>query len=179
MIKRRYLAYVVVVLLAALPLFSFTQDKKETGEVKWYTIEQAQELMKKEKRKIYIDVYTDWCGWCKVMERNTFSDPKIAELLNTEYYAVKLNAEGKDDIVFKDRTFKYVEQGRSGYHELAAALLNGKLSYPTSVFLDENLNLIQPLAGYMAPEKLEPILTYLGEDIYKKQTWEEYMASRQ
>lgn len=174
---KKHLIYLFV-LLISFPLLSFVQNENEEELINWYTIEEVQELMKKEKRKVYIDVYTDWCGWCKVMDKKTFTDPKVAEILNTDFYAVKLDGEGKEDIIFKDRTFKYVQQGRSGYHELAAALLNGKLSYPTSVILDENLNLMQPFPGYMAPEKLTPILEFIGQDIYKTQTWEEYMTGK-
>ena len=165
--------------LLILTSFSFTKtDAQEEVKVKWYTIEEAQQLVKKEKRKIYIDVYTDWCGWCKVMENKTFTDPEIAEMLNTKFYAVKLDGEGKEDIVFKDQTFKFVPSGRNGYHELAAALLQGKLSYPTSIFLDEDLNLLTPLPGYYPPEKLEPILNYIGNDIYKTTSYQDYLANQ-
>lgn len=179
-----YRYILTLAILVAFALFSsFTgstekKDDKNTSQITWYTMEEVQELMKKEKRKIYIDVYTDWCGWCKVMDKNTFTDPDVANLLNTKFYAVKLDGEGKEDITFKDYTFKYVQNGRSGYHELAAALMNGKMSYPTSVFLDENFNMIQPFPGYLTPEKLEPILEFLGDDIYKTQSWEDYLANR-
>ncbi len=172
-------ALLSILLLTAISLsFAFIQPTVETENelVKWYTIEEAQELMKTEKRKVYIDVFTDWCGWCKVMDKKTFTDPEVANLLNTKFYAVKLDGEGKEDIVFKDQTFKFVAQGRNGYHELAAALLQGKLSYPTSIFLDEDLNLLSPLPGYYPPEKLYPILKYIGEDIYKTTSYEDYMT---
>jgi len=176
--KKIIVAGVVVIL--AMSSFSFIQrETEEEGLVKWYTIEEAQQLVKKEKRKIYIDVYTDWCGWCKVMEKKTFSDPDIAKMLNTKFYAVKLDGEGKEDIVFKDQVYKYVASGRSGYHELAAALLQGKLSYPTSIFLDEDLNLLSPLPGYYPPEKLQPVLEYIGDDIYKTVSYQEYLSKQQ
>ena len=78
--------------------------------------------------------------------------------------------------MFKDKVFKFVPQGRRGYHELAAAMMNGKLSYPTTVYLDEQLNVIQPIPGYMTVDNLEPILIFLGENYYKKQTWQEFLT---
>ncbi len=153
-------------------------EKEEESKVKWHSIEEVQELLKTEKRKVYIDIYTDWCGWCKVMDKKTFTNDDIAELLNTKFYAVKLDGEGKEDINFRNHTFKFVAQGRNGYHELAAALLQGKMSYPTSVFLDENLNVLTPLPGYQTPEKLEPILTFIGDDIYKSKSYEDYIKNQ-
>lgn len=152
-------------------LESYGQEK-----IKWYTIEQVQKLNEDQPKKIFVDVYTDWCGWCKKMEATTFQDPKIIKQLNENFYAVKLNAEGKEEIRFKNRIYKYVPQGQRGYHELAAAFLNGKLSYPTSVYLDENLDLIQPIPGFMTVKDLEPILIYLGEGRYKNQTWQEFLT---
>ncbi|MTI38740.1 thioredoxin family protein [Fulvivirga lutimaris] len=167
------LAFIFGVLLSQS---SFAQD----GEVNWLSFEEAVEKSKTEKRKIFIDVYTDWCGWCKVMDKNTFSQPVIAAYLNENFYAVKLNAEQREDIIFRDHTFKFVESGRRGYHELAASLLNNKLSYPTVVFLDENFNIIQPLPGYQKPDRFEMIVKFIGGDNFKNtdwQTWESEFVS--
>ncbi len=151
---------------------------QEIQQVKWYTIEEVQELVKNEPRKIYIDMYTDWCGWCKVMDKKTFTDESIANHLNTSFYAVKFDAEGKENITFRDQTFKFIPQGSRGYHELAAALMQGNMSYPTSVFLDENLNLISPLPGYYPPEKLDPILEFIGGDHYKTINYEQFLSNK-
>jgi thioredoxin-related protein len=150
---------------------SFGQEK-----IRWYTMDEVQKVHADSPKKIFVDVYTDWCGWCKKMDATTFQDPRIIKQLNSNFYAVKLNAEGMEDITFKDRTYQFVPQGRRGYHELAAAFLNGKLSYPTTVYLDENMNLIQPIPGYLKVEDLEPILIFLGENRYKNQTWQEFLT---
>lgn len=146
----------------------------EDSAVKWITFEQAVEKSKIEKRKIFIDVYTNWCGWCKVMDRNTFNDPNVAKLLNEKFYAVKLNAEQREEIVFKGTTFKFIENGNSGYHQLAASLLNNQLSYPTGIFLDEDFNMLQPLPGYRQAPEFHKIAQYIGEGFYKKIKWDEF-----
>jgi thioredoxin-related protein len=151
---------------------------QEAETVKWYTIEEVQKLIKNEPRKIYIDMYTDWCGWCKVMDKKTFTDDRISSKLNSTFYAVKFDAEGKDPVDFKNQTYSFVAQGARGYHELAAALMQGKMSYPTSVFLDENLNVISPLPGYYPPEKLDPILEFIGEDHYKTTNYEQFLSKK-
>ena len=101
------------------------------SQVQWYTIEEAFALTKTEPRKIVIDVYTDWCTWCKVMDKNTYENQIIADYLNHKFYAVKFNAEQQEDVFINGTTYKFVASGSRGYHELAAALLNGNMGYPT------------------------------------------------
>jgi thioredoxin-related protein len=161
----------IAALFSVLILMGAASSAPVNGVVKWMTFEEAVEKSKSEKRKIFIDVYTDWCGWCKVMDKNTFSEPKIAKILNEEFYPVKFDAEQRENVVFNGHTFKFVPSGNKGYHELAASLLNNKLSYPSVVFLDEDFKMIQPLAGYQRPEEFHKIIQFIGEDHYKTITW--------
>lgn len=160
-----------ILLMSVLFITSAFSPAGEEVKVQWLSFEEAVEKSKTEKKKIFIDVYTDWCGWCKVMDKNTFSQPVIAKYLNDHFYAVKLDAEQKEDITFREQTFKFVPSGRKGYHQLAAALLQNKMSYPTVVFLDEEFNIIQPLPGYQKPEAFEPIVMYFGSNSYKNTDW--------
>jgi thioredoxin-related protein len=146
------------------------------GAVKWMTFEEAVEKSKLEKRKIFIDVYTDWCGWCKVMDKETFSEPEVAKILNEKFYPVKFNAEQRENVEFNGTTFKFVPSGGKGYHELAAALLNNKLSYPTVVFLNEEFAMIQPLPGFQKPEEFHKIIQFIGDDHFKTVTWKDWQA---
>ncbi|HNL38131.1 MAG TPA: thioredoxin family protein, partial [Saprospiraceae bacterium] len=132
------------------------------------------EKSKTEKRKIFVDVYTDWCGWCKRMDDSTFADPFVAQYLNDHYYPVKFNAEQQKDIVFKDKTYHFKRNGARGTHELAIEWLNNRLSYPTVVFLDENFSVIQPLPGFLDPAKLEAILNYFGTNSHYTTPWDTY-----
>lgn len=147
---------------------------KETVKVNWMTLEQAIEKSKTEKRKIYIDVYTDWCGWCKQMDSTTFGSSAVAQYLNDNYYPVKFNAEQVQDVTLLGKTYKFVKSGSRGHHEVAAYWLNNRLSFPTSVFLDEGLNTIQPLPGYLEATKMEAILHYFGSNSHKTTPWESY-----
>ncbi len=143
-----------------------TYAQEHGGPVKWYSFEQAVEKNKAEKRPIFIDVYTDWCGWCKVMDKETFSEPKVAKLLNEKFYAVKFNAEQTDDVVFNGQTFKYVPQARS--HQLAMALLNNQMSYPTVVFLNSEYTSAFPIPGYRKAPEFHRYLTFFAEGYDKK-----------
>ncbi len=167
----------IACLLILVSVTSMTTDRPETPDespVKWLTFEEALKKSKTEKRPVFIDVYTDWCGWCKVMDKNTFSDPEVAKLLNEKFYAVKFNGEQKEDVVFDGNTFKFVASGRNGYHQLAAALLNNQLSYPTVVFLDEEFKMIQPLPGYKKPNEFHPIAQFIGGGYYKTIKWDDW-----
>ena len=148
--------------------------KTNAAQIEWLSWDEAVKRMEKEPRKIMIDVYTDWCGWCKKMDATTMKDPMIAQLMNENWYAVKMDGEQKEDIEFKGRTYKFVAQGRRGYHELPAEMMNGRMSYPTLVFLDENYGVIQPLPGYRQAPELEKILAYFGGDFYKSTSWETF-----
>lgn len=165
----------------ALAIFMLAQGFKpaEKTEIEWITFEEMVQRNEKEPKKIIIDVYTDWCGWCKKMDASTFQNEEISRYISENYHAVKFDAEQKESITFNGKEFKFIEQGRRGYHELAAALMNGKMSYPTVVFLDENLNMIQPLPGFKGPADMEAILHYFGDNAYKGTQWDEFVKSFQ
>lgn len=152
----------------------------EGTAVKWMTFEEAVKRSETEKRKIFIDVYTDWCGWCKVMDKNTFTDSKIAKLLNEEFYPVKFDAEQTADVVFRGNTFKFVPYGNKGSHQLAMALLNNQMSYPNFVFLDEEFRIVPiiegytSLPGYRKPEEFHIFVNFVSGDFYKKVAFQDY-----
>ena len=133
-------------------------------KVKWYTLDEALKLNAKAPRKIMIDVYTDWCGWCKVMDRETFGNPTIARYINAHFYPVKFNAESTDAISFAGRKFQ--NQGQ-GAHQFAAWLLNGRMSYPSVAYLTGKLELIAAVPGFYNPEKIEPLLHFIVEEKYR------------
>lgn len=172
------LTFLALFLFANL-LFAKEPNPSSNSKVQWMSFEEAVRKSENgEKRKIFIDVYTDWCGWCKKMDATTFSQPEIAEYLNTEYYAVKLDAERKDTVRVNGKAYVFVPQGRRGYHELAAALLNGKMSYPTVVLLDEAFNMIQSIPGYRQAPELDQILKYYGQDMHKQNvSFEDFKAN--
>lgn len=152
----------------------FAQQKTTSAinELKWLTIQEAYNLTQKEPRKTIVDVYTVWCGWCKVMDRETYTNPAIIEYLNKNFYMVKLDAESKQDIIIGSTKYSY--DANSGANQAAAALLQGKMSYPTTVFLDAQYNMIQPLPGFLNAKSFHEIVTYLGGDYNKKEPFEQY-----
>lgn len=150
------------------------QTKVETAKINWLSWDQAMAKSKENKRKILVDVFTSWCKWCDRMDEVTYQDPKIVKYINDNYYAVKLDAEYKEDLQYLGKTYSFVKEGKNGYHELAAVLLNGRLSFPSTAFLDEEQNLIQSIMGYKSPASFECILSYIGANHYKSLPWSTY-----
>lgn len=145
--------------------------------INWVSWEEAIELSKHEKKKIFIDVYTDWCGWCKKMDSNTFQESHIAAYINKHYYAIKFNAEQREAIELNGKVYKFVKSGRRGYHELAATIMRGKMSYPTIVFLDEEYEILQAIPGFRDVETFEMIMTYFGENHHTETPWKKYSGN--
>lgn len=170
------LSFVVISAKAQYPLLP-PPAQENKGDVKWYTIQEAERLNKIHPKKIMIDVYTDWCGWCKKMDKATFSHPVISKILNEYYYAVKFDAESTDSVIFNGQ--KYINENNNGNggrstHQLAITLLKGQLSYPSIVYFTEKLEFLGPVPGYKTPEQQELILTYIALDKFKTVTYEEF-----
>lgn len=159
--------------LAIVPSFSIAQEKKSDAAIAWLSFEDAVEQNNKAPKKIFIDMYTEWCGWCKRMDKTTFQDPAVSAYMNKHFYAVKFDAERKDSILFKDQYFKFKPEYKS--NELAAIMMNGQMSYPTSVYIDSLSNLIGPVPGYLTAEQFMPVLKYFAEDIYLTTKWDDYV----
>jgi uncharacterized protein YyaL (SSP411 family) len=135
-------------------------------KIKWYTWEEAIELNKKAPKKLFIDLYTDWCGWCKRMDATTFSDPAVIQHMNENYYPIKFDAEQKEEVVYNGHTFKFIDSGRRGVHELAYSLLDGQLSYPSYVYMTEKVERIYVSKGYKPAEQFIQELNYFTEEKY-------------
>ena len=153
---------------------SFATQTSANEGIEWMSFEEAMEATTANPKLIFIDVYTDWCGYCKLMDKSTFIDPAIVEVLNENFYAVKLNAEQKEDIQFDGHTFKYVPNGRRGYHAIAASLLDQKLSYPSFVYLDKNKSRISISPGYKNATMMLKELHYIAGEHYKTLPFDKY-----
>jgi thioredoxin-related protein len=163
---------IVFILLIAFGLNVSAQEK-----VNWVSFEKAVELNKKNPKPFLIDIYTDWCGWCKKMDRDTYANPVIAAYINKNYHAVKMDGEGNEPITYKDYTFKLQQQGRTKYHELTAALMNGKLSYPTTVILNKEEKLLDRIPGYLDARKMEMVLAYFTRKERKPKKWADFVKN--
>lgn len=150
-------------------------------QIDWISLNEAEKRMQKEPRKVLVDVYTSWCGPCKMMEQNTFKNPQIVEYINKNYYAVKFNAESPDELTFRGTTYKNEgydpnKTGRNSTHDLARAIapVSGRIAYPTVVYMDENFKILAPVQGYHTPQQIEPILKYIAESDYTSTSFDDF-----
>lgn len=160
-------------LLIGIITFAFA-DKKKSNEngIKWVTVEQAEALMKKTPKKIYVDVFTSWCGWCKVMDKKTFSNPDVIAYMNENFYCIHMDAENTSKIMLKGKEYGAYEGSKN--NALAVEWLGGRMSYPTSVFLDEDFVNPQPVPGYLEVPQIEMIAKYFVENKHKTTPFETY-----
>lgn len=142
--------------------------------IKWISFEEAMRKSQKDPKKVFVDIYTDWCLWCTRMEKSTFQHPTIAKYINENFYPVKLDAEMRKAISFKNNNyvFRPGEGSRgNGVHEMAIYLTRGRLNYPSVVFLDENMSNPQPVPGFLNPTRMDKLLKFFGENYYKQIDW--------
>ncbi len=168
------LAIIVVVIQSFVSKSSIFSD--EISPVKWYSFSEAVELQKKSPRPIMVDVYTQWCGPCKMMSKNTFGNAQIAKYLNEHFYCVKFDAETYDSVSFNGYVFKNNNPigTQRPVHDFANSILDGKLQYPSVVFLNEQIQRLQVVVGYYQPEPFEPIMKFFGSGKYKDTKWEDF-----
>jgi len=163
----------ILILFLFLQTSLMAQTIEPPALVKWYDIETAEKLFKKNPKPILIDVYTDWCSWCKYMMKTTFANPQIANYINNNYYAVRLNAESNDTIRFRDSVFTSFKSGKKYIQSLAYTLLDGRLSYPSFVYLDvKGRKTVIP--GYLDIRKQEPLLYYFAENVNESTPYNYY-----
>ncbi len=173
--KRFFLTLIIVLLFG---VNSFSQNNSKSV-IKWMSFKEAIELNSKSlKKKIIVDAYTSWCFWCKKMDETTFSHPEIAKYINEHFWAVKLNAESKDTIEINGT--KYINpnpNANRSTHQLAAALLQNQMSYPSYAFLDETNTGITVIPGYYSPKDYEVVLHFIAYNAYKTTTFEKFKNS--
>lgn len=142
-----------ILFIGGLVFFGFINKPDDQKEINWLSITEAYQKNQEEPRKIFVDVYTDWCGWCKKMDKETFSDPEVVDMVNDKFYAVKLNAENTEPITMAGDTTTAQMIARS----------MGVTGYPTIVYIKEDFKTIQPVPGYQNAKKFKSTLEKILE----------------
>lgn len=137
-------------------------------QIEWMSWEEANKANELEKKKFLVDVFTEWSTWCKVMDRETFSDSTVSQYIKEHFYAIKLNAEQKESIFWNGKEFKWMPSGLNGVHELAYALCDGQMSYPCTVFMTENHERIRISKGFKDAKTFYNELRFAAEEHYLK-----------
>ena len=158
-----------IIFLIAIIAFSINIKAQE---INWVSLNKALELQKENPKKIMIDVYTNWCGPCKLLDKKTFQNEDVVAFVNKNYYAVKFNGEGNDSIQYKGNAYsnpnydKTKANKRNSSHGFANYI--GISAYPTIAFLNEEGDFIIPLKGFYGPQQLEFYLKMFLNDEHKE-----------
>ncbi|MBR9831588.1 thioredoxin family protein [bacterium] len=123
------------------------------AQVDWINIKEVTTQLVMEKKPIVLFIHTDWCKICKMQEETVFSDEIVAKHINTQFYALNLNAEEKQSLTFLGRTYAGATANR--YHELAEYLgkSNKEFYFPTLIILNEQLEVVYKKAGLVSKEE--------------------------
>jgi len=137
----------------------------------WMSIDEVAGKLQKEQRPILIDLYTTWCGWCKEMDKKTYSNKQVAQYLQDKFYPVKVDAETHTTINWNGRTYQFNPNYRS--NEFALYLTHGRLEFPTTIIIPPGGE-PQAIPGYLEPKELELLVKYFGEGKFGKVSFDDY-----
>jgi thioredoxin-related protein len=164
----------VLIAVLALVVAGARRPVPPPPAINWMSVEDAAGRLQKEKRPVLIDLYTTWCGWCRQMDKKTYSNKQVAQYLQEKFYTVKVDAETKDVINWNGRTYRFNADYRS--NEFALYLTHGRLEFPTTIIIPPGGE-PQAIPGYMEPKELELLVKYFGEGYYNKLSFDEYQKS--
>ncbi len=157
-------------LLIPLLAFSFrvsssvSKDEQADSEIAWKDFEEGVALSAKEKKMLVIDIYTDWCHWCKVMDKDTYGNKDVREYMQKHAIFAKLNPEKPQKYKFKGAEYSGEELSR----------LFGVTGFPTTAFMSAKGELLTTISSFIPPEKFRIILEYLAENWYEKMKFDEF-----
>ena len=177
---KRVLLFAVPVVMLSVALLAWKKTppppSAPTEEIHWITsFDELQAKMQANPKKVYVDIYTDWCGWCKKMDASTFQNPALIKYMNNNFYAVRFNAETQQVIHFQGKEYTFNPQFKM--NTLAAELMKGTPSFPTAIFMMENFQNPNPIPGYRTVPELETMLTYFGDNAFRHQSWDAYQKT--
>lgn len=159
----------LIYLLTLISTISFSvyaqADKKADGEgVKWYTYDEAIELIEYHPKKILLFLEADWCSICKEMKREIFPRTDINSIMNEKFYPVRIDIESNKQLMYQGE--KISEKQLSKRMKIYAT--------PTFIFLDEREVILGNKPGFIDAEELKNLLAYIYSDAYQLVSFQEY-----
>lgn len=159
--------HILILFISSLLCFELSESQENNSKLKWLNFNDAVKVSEKSNKKLLVDVYTDWCSWCKKMDSNVYANEKVLEYLNKNFVVVKLNAEGKTTVNFKDTIYSAAEFSQG----------MGVTGYPATLFFTANGNLITLLPGYVEAPMFLNVLRYISESRYEKESFDTFLKS--
>lgn len=161
----RFLLSLIVVSVFSLTGFGPPQGAEK---LTWYSFDEGVSKAQKENKQVLVDFYTDWCGWCKEMDKTTYSDRDVISYLNDKFVVIRLNPEKDGTLKFGDKQFKNME----------FSLGVGVNGYPATLFMESDYEILQLVPGYMPAETFMYYIGFFGDRWYEKGGQTAYDAAR-
>jgi thioredoxin-related protein len=130
------------------------------------SFEEALAKAKTDNKRVIVDIYTDWCGWCKKMDKDVYGNSEIKKIVKKSFVLVKLDAESRELISYKGK--KYTGAELAAYFEATG--------YPTTIFLEPDGSVIKftydsstmkNIPGYFKKDDFKKILIFFRDGKYK------------
>ena len=152
---------------AGVTMFATPEPAPPSGaKIEWKNFNDGLAVAKSQKKKILVDVYTDWCGWCKKMDKEVYSDDAVVSILKSKFVAVKLNAESDGRLTYNNQSFTQAE--------FSQAL--GVTGYPATAFFGIDSKPITVVPGYIEAKRFAQILRFIGDDHYLKMSFNDFLS---
>jgi thioredoxin-related protein len=152
--------------LALLLLAAFLAPVPAALAVEWKGWNAGLKAASASGRPVVVDVYTDWCRWCKQMDREVYGRADVSRYLDAKFVAVKLNAESAEAVAYRGRS-------------LTARALASSFDvsgYPTTIFLTANGEHLANVPGYIEPGRFLLLLRYVGDGHMDRGVkWDDYV----
>jgi len=131
-----------ILFIIALNTATIDIKSKEPNSINWISFEQLNDSLVINPKKVMIDFYADWCQQCREMKKNVFTNPRVIEILNSKFYAVKMDVESNDTIAFGNQIYinERIDK-RNPIHQIPLLMASRKdvpFSLPAIIFMDEN-----------------------------------------
>jgi len=163
------LSSLAVIVFAFATLTQGIEGNGKKNEITWQTFDKGVELAKKEKKMLVLDIYTDWCHWCKVMDKDTYGNPDVVKYAQENLVMAKLNAE-------TDEKFKFKEGNYSGRQ---LSIMFGVEGFPSTIFLNSEGELITSISSFIPADRFIMMLKYLDGNWYEKMKFDEFVKKEE
>lgn len=168
--RSKFLLIIFLFILSSAKVNSTGHDKLD-----WLKMDGLTEKMKSNPRPAIIDIYTNWCYWCKVMDKKTYHNTKVISYINDHFYPVKLDAETRQIVEWQNKRYNFNDNYK--INDFAFYASSGDIGFPTTVIIPDENSAPISFQGFLEPKEIEPILKYFGEGAYKTKTYTVYKST--